>query len=352
MKAEISIDKQQTTKLAGLSRIYYWSALGLFCLLCLLTYVRMSDIGSNPRTRIERMIYGTADKPFVMRALLPQTARLIVPLVRPELVDRLRDNQAVGPALDKLSLDYPVEAVSVLLLMYVSLIGFVIGLRLLMRGSGFPPVFVDLVPFPLVLIMLILFIPCAMIYDLAILALFTLCLAFIQDDRFSLFMVTFGLALLAKETAAVLVVIYAAWNWRSLNWRRVGELIALVILSRLLLMFSFANNPGSQVEFHLDKHFLAWEISPLHYVGSTALIGVFVLAAFWRWPLKPPFLRLALMICLPISFILWLFLGVPGELRVFLEVFPVGFLLLVWPYYRCETQLNCDTPGVSQSQGK
>ena len=64
---------------------------------------------------------------------------------------------------------------------------------------------------------------------------------------------------------------------------------------------------------------------------NTALVYLVITGLIaWKWYHKSEFLRNS-MIVFPIMFGSWVFFGMPYEIRVFLEIWPVMFLLMVPP---------------------
>ena len=86
------------------------------------------------------MVYGTAHKPFVCRALLPTTVRLITGIIPAEArarVGRSLGSTAAGEnlcAILQWEPEYLVEYLIAAILMYLSLWGFLWALRYLLVG--------------------------------------------------------------------------------------------------------------------------------------------------------------------------------------------------------------------------
>ena len=103
---------------------------------------------------------------------------------------------------------------------------------------------------------------------------------------------------------------------------------------RLVLMFRFMAQPGGVMEFHLPQFIDAWQLLPYNmYMTLAVILGTIGLLA-WRWPAKPLELRRAmLLIGLPIM-ALYLLFGMPGELRVFMELSPIIIPLTIGGFSR------------------
>ncbi len=334
MQPEIAIDKRQTT--IFVNRSIYWIALLLFSLSVLLVYIQADEgLNHNTRATIPDMVYGRAAKPFVTRMLLPALARITEPSLPPGIVRVVQQNESLRLTIYYLS-QYgpPALGFAVLIWMYVALIAFLAGLRYLMSGLGFSSGWIGAAPFVIQPVMLILFMSYGYIYDLAILALFTWSLAFMQRGHYSAYLITLALAILAKETALLLVWVYVLVNLGSLNWERFIEQTGVFMVGRSLLLIAYANNPGASF---IEIHVLDWlkEVADKPALVISGLLTMFVIAfaAGWRWSLKPQFLRRACLGTFPALFVLYLIGGNPGEIRVFLEAFPIAFLMMIWPYY-------------------
>jgi len=225
-----------------------------------------------------------------------------------------------------------------------------------------PPLAADL--FPLVLILML---PAFMgysvfIYDYPVLLLFAAALLFIAQKRWRPYYAVYVLALLNKETAALLPVVFAVTQYDSMSRRNLARHVAAQIAIAVLVLgglwWVFHDNPGAVTEFHLRRN-LAWLADPRNYavfielgpsplaprglpvwvpVGLNlpfiALVGALV-AAGWRF--APALLRRSLpAILLPILPLQLLF-GFVDETRVWYEALPVVVALL---YVSAATRLG------------
>ena len=262
----------------------------------------------DPRITLEGMVYGTAYRPFVSRVLLPLIIRLIA-------------------ALAPLDLEFLATG-----LMYLSLVGFVFAFRHLTTAFWRPSVLTDLASWAAIVGLLPFVVTRGTnLYDLSNLFLFTLGLALLARASWPAFLVVFPLACLNKETSLWLTLVYILHFYRRLDRVTFARLLlaqmAVYGLIRFALVWTFRNNPGVVVEFHLPDHFaeaLAHPIrAALYLVAGLAVIPL----ALYRWRDKPEFLRHATLVTAPILFVLFWLFGSPFEIRVFAEAYPGVFLL-------------------------
>ena len=310
------------------SRLLYWLILIMIALVVYFLFLYVSNISSFERGSVGAMVYGTAHRPYVYRTLLPSTVRLIVPFVPDDVVDIASSNLFIKVALSRFdSTNYPVESLLMLVGMFLCLLGFLWSLRFLMRSVGYSHRAVNW--FPIICLLLSpAFFPNGKYYDWPTLFLFTLGLALLARQKWVAYILVFTLATINKETAFLLTMTFTVHFYRRLERRHFVYLLgiqAIIFLTvRWLLLWVFQNNPGGVVEFHLSEHLVAVQANPL-----SILIPLTMLVALIgrRWQEKPVFLRHVLVIVLPLG-ITYLFFGIPYEIRVYLEVFPVMLLLV------------------------
>lgn len=309
------------------------------CLLVFALYLNVTNIGGNKRASLLKMMDGTAALPFQGRVLVPATIKILANLIPANLVAPI-DWPIFAPALNNLSdnTGNTLPARLAILIMFLSLIGSVLVLQLLMRKLGFPDRAIDLwsTIYPLTLIIFFL---AAYVYDLPNLFLFSAALyllappASTQRQSFRtwlLYLALFTLATLNKETSILLVLVYAFAYFRKLANPQFFSLAILQILIyasiRYGLLSLYSNNPGSAVEYYWPLYLT----SPLLLLISVMVFGLLFFFMARNWTSKPLFLRQALVMGLPLLALYFLF-GYPLEIRVFLEVYPVVFLLLIFP---------------------
>jgi hypothetical protein len=317
--------------------LVYWLAILLLSLIVFSLFLFVSNISSFDRGSIGGMVYGFAYRPYVYRTLLPSIIRLLTPLVPEGVVAIALQNPLVAIALSRFSTTvYLRESLLMLGGMYLSLLGFIVALRLLMRAVRFTEWAVSWVPVVCLLLLPSVF-PDGKFYDFPTLFLFTLGLVLLVQQRWSAYLPTYTLACINKETAILLALVFAVYCYQRVARRSFAYLLSaqLVVfaVTRLWLMWVFRDNPGQVVEFHLPEHLAATMASPqallLPVAGLAVLIG-------YRWREKPVFLRNALIIGVPLG-ILHLFFGAPYEIRNYLEVLPITLLLVVGGIFQPST---------------
>jgi len=291
------------------------------------------------RAMFGEMVYGTAAKPFVQRALLPTTVRLITlaipPHTRTDIHYSLGEHAAVENLFTILGWEqrYLMEYFIAALLMYMSLWGFVWALRYLLSGVYQVSAVVRDVFTLIVLAGLTQFF-CyySYLYDFPAVFLFTLGLALMLRAKWKLFLVVYMIACLNKETTILLTVVFAVhfWSRTRMTRARFAELLlaqlTMFAAVKIVLFAAFRYNPGSLVEMHLRDHNLG-------LLGAYPLTAVFgwcglVLLLFYKWSDKPLFLRHSLWIVVPLVGLTFCF-GFLDELRDYYEAYPVVALLLL-----------------------
>jgi hypothetical protein len=315
----------------------------LFITLCVAAtvfgvFIQFSGINLNPAARFSDMIYGEATRPFVYRVLMPASIRLIASAIPPQTKaatnSRLQNNHLVQEVLSRFNTqpEYAVESLIALALLYLSLLGFVFALRYLLTGVfQAPTAFTDLVPL-LGALGLVLFFTHGYLYDFSTLLLFTLGLGLMVRANWRAYLPVFVLACLNKETAILLTLVFAVHFYRNpridrAHFTRILALqIAIYVVIRLLLMWTFRDNPGSLVEFHLHRHWSVYKRYPLLAIASILLCILVAFMMFHKWREKPYFLLHGTLIIIPL-FALHMLWGWPYEFRVFYEVYPITVLL-------------------------
>jgi hypothetical protein len=286
------------------------------------------------------MVYGTAWKPFVYRTLLPTSVRLVSEII-PESIHnavtkKVESNNFLMLGLEKLKWEseFITEYLIAMVLMYLSLLGFVYAFRKL-----FDEIYTSPLWFKNVISIILLFAIPAMfqpnysnyVYDFPALFLFTLGLLFLRQRKWNHFLILFLIACFNKETIILLTMIFAIhfYNDKETTKKFYYQLIAAQLfifgLIKILLFILFFDNPGGFVEFHLiDRNYLLFNGYSL---TTFVVLLIIVLSIFSRWNEKPKFLKDSLWIGVPLL-ILTLLFGFFDELRDYYEVLPVIILLI------------------------
>lgn len=105
-----------------------------------------------------------------------------------------------------------------LFLKYACLVGFLFTLRYALRVFFDPhPFITDFLPLLSLLFLQLFNANSNLIYDYTLLVLFTLCLTFMKSENWKGHYIAFPLAVLNKETAAILAVVFALATFRSMK---------------------------------------------------------------------------------------------------------------------------------------
>jgi hypothetical protein len=321
----------------------------------------------NERAGVNSMANFAAHKPFVYRALVPLMIRGIEkatpkfisdPINKhfsAKIVESIGQNSdsATTEKIDELSrIGYRVVVFELLNLAF--LVGFLYCLRYLaINLELFPGKWNSVIPLGIAVALPVYFNYGNFMYDFAALFFFSLGLIFLLKQNWKLYLPVFVLALINKETAILLTVIYAIYYYANIPRKRYWQLLisqaVIFIAIKAALSFVFADNPGVSVEWHISRNlnylsdianyfrFDPIGVVPLAPGGlniplprgvnivMVALVGFLV---FYGWRNKPRFLKMSLVI-VPIFFVIGLFMGYIDELRSYIEILPVVYLLSI-----------------------
>jgi hypothetical protein len=313
-------------------------AYAVVSLFVLAIFLHEPGINHYSPSSFERMVSGTAQRPFVYRALVPvmvRTATAAIPMsTRERLVKAAQEQpalRAVCTFCDKIPAERFPEFVVAVVVMYASLVGFALALRRLFeRLFRAPDGFRDKVPLLALLLLPPFFCYTSFIYDFPALLFFTLALDLMARARWGAYLSIFVLSCFNKETTILLAVVFAIQFLRGSSLGRAAfygllaaQLIAYVGI-KTGLSWIYRENPGAMVEYHLDHNFALLRPYPLS--TAAAWLGV-VLLVIHRWSDKPVFMRRGLWILAPLVG-LTLFLGYLDELRDYYEAFPIVVLMM------------------------
>ncbi len=322
------------------TKIVYRSIIAITSLYVLIAFVKLPPINGYKPAMFSEMVYGTAWKPFVYRTLLPTSVRLVSEIIPASIHDavtkKVESNNFLMLGLEKLKWEseFITEYLIAMVLMYLSLLGFVYAFRKL-----FDEIYTSPLWFKNVISIILLFAIPAMfqpnysnyVYDFPALFLFTLGLLFLRQRKWNRFLILFLIASFNKETIILLTMIFAIhfYNDNEIKKKFFYQFIAVQFaifgLIKILLFILFFDNPGGFVEFHLiDRNYLLFNGYSL---TTFVVLLIIVLSIFSRWNEKPKFLKDSLWIGVPLL-ILTLLFGFFDELRDYYEVLPVIILLI------------------------
>jgi hypothetical protein len=267
-------------------------------------------VWEGSRLALSRLVDGTADRPFVYRILMPFLIRVAIQI-------------------------FPMPAtVYASLLIYFSLLGFVICIRSFSALYWESVMIVDAIGVVAPIMLLPLMLWNRHVYDFSTLFLFSLGLKLMAQAKWRSFFLVFILNCLNRETAALLALVFFICFWHRfrdiLFWKLL--LLQMVVYSgiRFAIMWKFQNNPGGIVENHFRLHLFALQMEPLLVLIHVLFGFLLLILAVWDWKKKPFFPRQAALGIVPVLSVLYLFWGIPFEIRVFYEAYPL-ILLLVLP---------------------
>ena len=127
----------------------YRIIIALISLYVLIAFVKLPPINGDEQSMFSEMVYGTAWKPFVYRTLLPTSVRIVSEVI-PEsmhisLTEKFESNHFLMLGLEKLKWEseFITEYLIAMVLMYLSLLGFVYAFRKLFDEIYTSPVMVQ-----------------------------------------------------------------------------------------------------------------------------------------------------------------------------------------------------------------
>lgn len=272
----------------------------------------------NHFAQIEPIINGTAARPYIYRILSAVIVKNISHI---------------------LGLSYSASAI---ILMCLSLIGFSFTMQAFTQ-SFLTGKYVKIITLlaPIGLIPLLIY--QRHIYDFPTLFLTTLALYLLYKQEFNAYIVVFLLASLTKETS-LLLIIFFVFHFRKIDKTKLVKLaliqIIVYVIVRLAIMFRFRNNSGTSIEFHFAEHITSYAQNPWLTVVLFSSIIILVIVAIRLKGSDSIFIKDALLtIGLPLL-ILYFISGVPFEIRIFFEIYPIVFLALVVTLVRYLEQIK------------
>jgi hypothetical protein len=328
----------KNTSILPVRRLLFWLMCTILAAFLLVVFIRISGVNNLERARFGDMVYGTAYRPYVTRALLPGMVRLLTGLISPQTYSAWSSFLETSPPVNNLLVSFKagqglvVEAIISWLLMLVSLLGFCAAFRRLLETVYcLSPLLVDLCTL-LSLLGLLPFFGYGYIYDFTTLFLFTLQLAQMVRRQWLALLLTFPFTVFNKETAILLLLILAFYGWKHLPFRKtavlVGCMAAIFIAVRFSLGWVFSSNPGAATEYHLPEHIMVIQKLPVLAVAGLAALILLTALVLQGWKNKPVFLCYALVILLPLAG-LFIFYGFPFEFRAMYEVYPIILALVI-----------------------
>ena len=296
-----------------------------------------SGLNAKAQATFPAMLDGTADRPYVNRALIGFLVRSSRPLLSESAVSKLTQHPRYQLALKEIGLDWAPEHTRDYLIgcawLYLFLLGFVAAMRALMVTLYDTPRYVaDLLGLATLLILPPFFeLYGSYVYDFPSLCLYTLGLVFLARGQHVAFLIVFAVGLFSKETTVLLTFVFCMYHAfsRKLSWRQYLSLAliqcALFVAVKLCLGYWYGDNAGGTVEFHLFRNISKL---PRWSFGTLAAAGLVIGLVVWQWKEKPLFLRAGMIILVPLIGLTFLF-GYFDEMRDYYEAMPLVMLLML-----------------------
>ena len=285
--------------------------------------------------KVPDMIYGRASKPCVMRTLLPSAVRVTRALIS-DSAARAMEGAVFTPRVMRTvsrlgwEREYLVEYLLAAVLMYLSLLGFMFALRRLFRALYVASdLLCDSAPVFALLCLPVFFKQGThFLYDFPTLFFFTLLLLLLYQKRWYWFYPVLLISCVNKETTVLIILVFMLHYFRSMARgvfvAHLGAQMAVCALVKGSLTLIFKTNPGGAWEWRFNQNinFMLLPYSLTYMICAALILAVI----FHKWREKPLYLRKASAIMAPLM-MLYVMMGVWGEIRVFYEAFPILFLL-------------------------
>jgi hypothetical protein len=298
-----------------------------------LVFLFYPGINGYKRAMFGDMLEGVAYRPHVYRVLVPYTARILSSQMPEEVKTSLRVSIKDTRLAAKLGWDsdnIPAYVV-VTLITFCCFLGFAFALRKL--SLRFYPNMISVADFAPALGLLVLpslFRYYNQLYDPATLLLWACALLFLAQRAIIPYYVFFVLAVINKETAILLVPLFALAFRETTRIRKIALHVGLQLIVfgviRIAVLHAYAANPGGLLEFHLNGNLLIFE-KPGAIVYLLAMYGLGGYLVSKNWHSKPSLLRLGILFVFAPLVLLSLFFGNLDEPRQYYEAFPFVFLL-------------------------
>jgi len=338
------------------------SVLALALLLVRAQLVRTGML-NDEHAPIDKLIEGTASKPFAYRILVPKTLNAIDAMT-PASADQLMDSWGVrvatlgslrGSAPDAATsatqFQYPRAIFWLFLLQLTAVIIYAFVCAALYKGL-FPSASWRHFAAPLSLLPPLLIVQQGVghIYDFTALCFMALLLNAMRSEKHGLYLLLFALSCLNKETTILASFAYAAVFYQRMPTGRyiamLGAQVAIFLLSYALVRMAYADNPGPSMVVWIQHQAGYFLRQPIWYYFIVLLIG-FLLT--YRWNEKPEFLRRAALMVVP-HLALVIYAAMPGELRNSYESLPLLSMFLIRNIELIAGQWWQDDSGIDQGR--
>lgn len=216
-------------------------------------------------------------------------------------------------------------------------VGLVVAARYLYTSMFEETIFSEMYVSLLVIFSFLLVMMPAHSYDISTAALFTFGLALLKRKRLDAYCLLFPLLVLNRETAFLLTIVLLLYYRNKLTSQTLFLLTVYQIMVyvgiRAILWYLFRGYPGHEVEIRLQQNISGY-LSQYFMLYSFVLMSFAIISMIHsKWIVIPYFLKVCLLVILPIQFVLFMLVGSAFELRVFLESLPVIVLIGVQRVY-------------------
>jgi len=305
-------------------------------------FFHFPGIRGYERAEFNEMIYGQAWRPFVTRALFPTIVRItsqaIPPSFETTIQNKILDSKSKHISIyAKRTLRWRSPFLREYFVTFFLSIACVFLLSLIMEKI-WTAMFHPSNPHGYIFSILgLLGLPACFkyysyIYDFPTLLLYTTCILLIARQRWKWYFLMFGLSCLNKETAVLLIFVFAIYyircavSERKTYWGFIIIQSLIFLVSRMTIAFVFRNNPGSTIEFHFIDHNLDILTSPWN-VEKLVTWGILIALFTFQYRQKPWLLRVAAGMFVPL-FLACLLFGCLDELRDYYEIYvPITALI-------------------------
>ncbi len=346
------------------SKIIFFAILYLLTSIFIISLIQFHGL-TDERTGVICMVDFNAHKPFAYRILMPSIIRFI-DILTPGLIKYRISKWMSGMIIDKqktVYADIPEKIKSIQdengyriaiyqVLNLLSLFMFLLSLRFMAKNLiDLSESAYNILPLGMAVVIPVFLDYPNYMYDFLNLFLFTAGLILLYREKWNLYLIILTLAILNKETAILLSVVFVIFYFNKIDRPMFFSLLAiqvgLFVIIKLSLYFIFKDNPGGFVELHLLRNlsylskasnYFRFEsistcllsLSGLNFPVPRGLnlfvIALVALTVFWGWFSKSLFLRKSAIIAI-ILFVLCLPFGHIEELRDYYEALPIIYLL-------------------------
>ena len=310
------------------TKLFYSVFLFLISIMVLGSFIKISLDDYDPEM-ITGMINGTAKKPYVYRTLVPSAIR-VLSILTPKSIENSINEFAIRKTnyfknhSDEIN---PTEFLYAIIIWFLSVLGFAFAIRKLLEHfyktgiiQSYMVSLISVAGLP------VFFKYYSYIYDFTHLLLFTICLLLLAKEKWRTFLLVFPFSVLSKETSILLILLFYFDYKNVLPKKNFNKLliaqISIFIILKVLLFYSFRDNPGSVVEMHLFHNLT---LQPYNLSQFFAFLFLLFLV-YYDWENKPVFLKNSIWSFLPLLG-LALFFGFFDEYRDYYELYPVIILL-------------------------